>query len=148
MSDEKESKKKKPTYDLDVAEMADIYAQLSKILDEAEVSVKPTADAIEAMAVSICIAREGRKKSDDYLKREMARTAQQNKPTTTTTTAPTNVSAATPSEPDPNQKMCPTCQTVLTRRYPKDGRPSKGFFSCGKCKQYVNEDGTTNPWKQ
>jgi len=142
MVEEKEEKKKKnpKLYDVDVAEMADVYAQLIKCLEEAQVSIMPTPDALEAMVVSLCINRENQKRAD-------ARNAQENKPVSKPVSAPTNTSAGSQSGTLPNEKECPTCHAVLMRKFPKDGRPSRGFFSCGKCGHYVNEDGSTKAWK-
>jgi ribosomal protein S27AE len=119
--------KKKKEFDDDVLEMAEVFEQLSKLLEK----VSTTPDALEAMAVSVLINR-----------REKERWTARQTPTPTPQSAPTNASAGKKLD---NEKECPTCHSVLVRRF-KEGGSARGYFSCGKCHQYVNEDGSTKAW--
>jgi predicted RNA-binding Zn-ribbon protein involved in translation (DUF1610 family) len=135
---EKPQKKETPLLDEDVLELADVYMQLARELSGDDCPIKPTADALEAMAVSICINRQNQKRMD-------VREAQVVKESKGAQTAPVG-GGAKQTGAIANEMECPTCGSVLMRRFPKDGRPSKGYFSCTKCRQYVNEDGSTKPW--
>jgi hypothetical protein len=136
MSEEKESKKKKAEFDEDVSEMADIYDQLARLLVDS--AIKPTPDGVEAMAVSLVIGRNENKRRDD-VKKDAKKREETVKPET-----PTNTSAAPSVASSDTERICPTCGTVLIKKYGKNGR---GYFSCGTCKQFVNDDGKLVPWK-
>jgi len=134
MSDEeKVSKKKKVELDEDVLEMSDVYEQLAGALKDCV--IPPTPDCVEAMAVSLLIDRRQKGRATAHADAQKAGNV-----------APSNASAGSAKNSE-NERECPICHTILTRKFKEGGSP-RGYFSCKNDKVFVNDDGKTVPWSR
>lgn len=106
----------------DVFELADLYAQLEFLLRNVK-KIPPTAEAIEAMAVSLFIQRNRDKQP-----------AASGKARSSTGSSDSGA---------PNDKKCPDCGRMV--KATKSGRTGKYYYKCPECNVFVNRDGTTTP---